>query len=258
MVLVVSFIFVGCPSHDKKVKLADSNFNLVDSWNPFIGKWESNIPSMNSAKMVSEFGTDGTYTCTFPDLSSDIYKGGYLVEGNIMVTFLSVDGGIGGYTFEVVDNGAIKVTEIVDVNEDGSIETGNTVPFTRFPNSPVNSERKSLALNTTLIGGTWHETSTPQQTTYQFKIDGKGIMKYNADGQQLSSEIAYSVVHDKGIDETVLILFVPETNKFTAYSFAIKENENTITVKEITEIKTDSQKYTAAYGIPVIFTRKLD
>jgi hypothetical protein len=151
---------------------------LTGLQNPFIGQWQSNIPSMGNAKAVFEFKTDGAFTCIFPDLPQEqgggvTYTGGYLVKGNVQVTFLSGDGGIGGYTFKVVDNDTINVTEIDEVNETaGEFTLGNTAPFTRVPGSPVNKDNKPFVLSNALIGGTWKETATPYHAEYSYKADG--------------------------------------------------------------------------------------
>jgi hypothetical protein len=255
LIFIVVILLVSSCSHNER-----DTVWLKDLQNPFIGKWQARIPSMNHAVMVSEYNTDGTFTCQFPDLPTEqgggkTYTGGYLVKDNVLITFLSGDGGIGGYTFKVVDNNTIDVTEIDKTKEDGSFESGNIVSFIRFSGSPVYKENKPLVLSNVLANGTWKETTTPRQMEYQFKTDGTGTIKYIADGQQLLSDIGYSTVHDAGINETVLILFVSKTNRFTVYSFAQSEdNHHHITLKEITAINRGEQGFTATYGNSVIFS----
>jgi hypothetical protein len=132
---------------------------------------------------------------------------------------------------------------------------GNTASFTRFSGSPVNKENKPFALTTMLTGGTWKETSTAYKAEYQFKTDGTGTMKYTAGGGQQTSAIAYSVVHDQGLDKDVLVIFVSGMNTFTAYSFTQSGNNNTITVTEIIEITMGQQGPAANYGSSVTFSR---
>jgi Zn/Cd-binding protein ZinT len=254
-------MFLACPATDDEGDKDD--IWLAELSNPFLGKWQANIPSMGNAKAVFEFKTDSTFTCEFPDLPQDkgggvIYTGGYLVKGNVQVTFLSGDGGIGGYTFEVVDNDTINVTEIDDVNEEtGAYTFGNTAPFTRVPNSAVNKENKPFALTNTLIHGTWKETTTPYKAEYTYKADGTGTMSYTVSGQLVPSGLAYSVFHDAGIDKDVLITFMTETKTFAAYAFEQTEESDAISVKEITEVTMGQQGPSATYGAAVRFTRTL-
>jgi hypothetical protein len=211
---------------------------LDDLDNPFIGKWQSQIPSMGNATMISEYQTDGTFTSEFPAFPEyGTMAGGYLIKGNVLVTFLSSDGGIGGYTFKVLNNDTINVTEIDKVNGDGSFESGNTAAFTRFPGSAVNKENTPFALTNMLTGGTgkWKETTTPYEAEYYFKTDAAGTVTYTIEGQPTPFDIAYSVFDDVGVDYgKVLITFMSGTNTFNAYSFATAGDD--IAVKEITGV----------------------
>ena len=144
-VMVVSFVFLSCLTNDSK-----KDIWLAELSNPFLGKWESRIPSMNNAKMVSEFKTDGTFICGFPEVSGydGPFNGGYVVTGDIMVSWLDFEGAA-AYKFQVVDNNTINVTEFDDLVE------GNTSTFTRFAGSTVNKENKPLSLNNMFVGGKW-------------------------------------------------------------------------------------------------------
>jgi hypothetical protein len=250
---VVSFVFIGCP--------ADGNGEtvwLADLSNPFLGKWQSEIPSTDYAVVKFDFKQDGTFTCEFPAGPDNTMTatGGYLVNGNVQVSFMSFDDGIGGYTFTVVDNDTIAVTEIEEVKEDGAIVPGNTAHFTRVPDSAVNKENKPFALSNILIGGTWKETATTQKVEYQFRADGTGTMKYQAGEQTVSPEIVYFTFHDQGIQKDVLVTFIPGMNAFTPYSFATENNnQNTITVSEITGVTMGEQGPSATYGEALTFTR---
>jgi hypothetical protein len=231
---------------------------LDDLSNPFIGKWESKIPSMGNAVMISEYSTDGTFTALFPDYPEyGTMAGGYLVKGNVLVTFLSSDGGIGGYTFKVADNDTINVTEIDEVNDNGTFVSGNTAAFARFPGSIVNKENKPFALTNILTGGTgkWKETATPYEAEYLFKVNATGTVTYTEGGQQMPFDIVYSAFTDVGVEGTTLIIFMSGPNTFTAYSFATAGNDNTITVKEITDVSMGAQGPSVTYGTAVPFSR---
>ncbi|MDR0550399.1 MAG: hypothetical protein LBG72_00100, partial [Spirochaetaceae bacterium] len=178
---------------------------LADLRNPFLGQWESNIPSMNNAKMVSDFKTDGTFTCGFPDVAGyeGPFDGGYLVSGNVMVSYLTFEG-VAGYTFKVVDNDTIDVTEIEEVKADGTFELGNTSSFTRVAGSPVNKENKPFVLNHPFLGK-WHffmqnmpvpeygEGTFDIVTDYDVKADGTLAYDFtvsHSGGAVLASEAA--------------------------------------------------------------------
>ncbi|MDR2803673.1 MAG: hypothetical protein LBB22_05225 [Treponema sp.] len=229
------------------------------SKNPFLGKWESKIPSMDNAVMVSEYKTDGTFTASFPDLPKEYgggaaYTGAYLISGNILVTFLSTDGGISGYSFETSGKNTINVTEIDGYKNDGSFIYGNTAPFTRYTGSTSGNGDRDFTLTSILAGGTWKETMTPYLAEYQFNSDGTGILKY-AGEQAAQFKIAYSTVYDSFLKTDILIVFMTGTNTFTAYSFDTT-GKNTITAAEIETISMGAGgQPQASYGYKVTFTR---
>jgi hypothetical protein len=239
-IVLVSMVFLGCPTDDN-----GKDIWLKDLSNPFLGKWQSDIPSAG-AVVKFEYKTDGTFLCEFPagPDTTMTATGGYLVKDTIQVTFLSFDDGMGGYTFAVADNDTIKVTEIEAVNN-GAVVPGNTASFVRVPGSAVNQENKPFALRNALIGGKW----TSSQTEYQFRNDGTATMKVNS----RSSEIAYFAFFDVGIQTDVLVTFVPATKVFTAYAFTVPAG--TTTMKEITEVTMGQQGPSATYGVEATFTR---
>jgi hypothetical protein len=93
------------------------------------GKWKSQIPSMNNAEMVSEYKTDGTFTCGFPNIPGyeGPFNGAYLVFEDKMASWLDFEG-VATYKFVVNANNTIKVTEF------DNMEEGNTSVFTRIQN----------------------------------------------------------------------------------------------------------------------------
>ena len=226
---------------------------LKDLANPFIGEWQSEIPSTGNQTVKFNFKQDGTFECTFPAGPNTMTAtGGYLVKGNVQVTFLSYDDGVGGYTFEVVDNNTIKVTEIASVNEaTGAITPGNTAAFTRVPGSAVNKENKPFTVNHALINKTWKEIATPYQAEYAYNPDGTGTMQFTQGEQRRSFDIAYFAFHDQGLNKDVLVTFIPPMNAFTPYSYTL--NGNTITVQEITEVSMGAQGPSAGYGEAITF-----
>jgi hypothetical protein len=78
-------------------------------------------------------------------------------------------------------------------------------------------------------------------------------MSYTGGG---TSEIAYSVFHDAGIDKDVLITFMTATKTFAAYGFEqTGAGSNAISVKEITGITMGQQGPAASYGGSITFTK---
>ncbi|GBU23355.1 hypothetical protein R80B4_03272 [Fibrobacteres bacterium R8-0-B4] len=252
--LVAALTVIGCGGDDGNDGGNDEGIWLAGLSNPFLGRWEFRPISAGGTLVQFNFKTDGTYECEMPEMMPGfIMIGGYLVNGNKQVSFLSYDEGIGGYEFTVNDNNTIMVTEIDAVDDDGRITYGNTLPFTRIEGSPVNKENKPFALSNLLIGGTWKETVTPYQAEYTYKADGTGTMSYTGGG---TSAIAYSAFHDEGIDKDVLIVYMTATKTFASYAFdRIEGAEEAISVQEITEVTMGAEGLSVDYGPAVTFTR---
>jgi Zn/Cd-binding protein ZinT len=172
--LVFSFVLAGC---DKSGGDSEPEpIWLADLQNPFVGHWESEIPSMNNAKLVSEYKNDGTFTCDFPENPEfgGPFEGGYSVTGDILIGWLDFEGA-SAYKFKVVDNDTIDVTEINEVKEGGELTLGNTAPFVRVAGSVVNRENKPLSLANVFIGGKW-KSQIPSmgnaEMVSEYKTDG--------------------------------------------------------------------------------------
>jgi hypothetical protein len=192
----------------------DDDIWLKDLSNPFIGKWESHIPSMDNARMISEYKTDGTFTCGFPEVEGyeGPFNGGYLVAGNVMVSYLDFDG-VAGYTFKVVDNDTIDVTEF-EVKEDGSFESGNTAPFTRVAGSPVNKANQPFVLNHPYIGK-WNFTGEGMEIPEYNAIFGEGkfdiVTNYEA---KANGMLAFYFTVSNASTKTVLVSDTDESPYF--------------------------------------------
>jgi hypothetical protein len=99
--------------------------------NPFIGKWQSDIPSAGMT-LIFDYKTDGTFDYEMQGVPAD--RGGkgtgcYIVYGSHMVSYLDFEG-VAAYSFEVVDEDTIDVTEL-EPDDEGNLVPGNTAPFTR-------------------------------------------------------------------------------------------------------------------------------
>jgi hypothetical protein len=211
LIVFVSFL-AGCsPDGDDNEAIW-----LKDLKNPFIGTWESRIPSMNDAKMVSEFETDGTFTCGFPGVPGyeGPFNGGYIVTGDIMVTYLDFEG-VAGYTFKAVDNNTINVTEIDEVKDGGELVQGNTSPFIRVAGSSVNKEDKPIVLSHPYLGKWKFDSDVPippdntlvhYLVVFEMRIDGIMNVDYEVTGGPKGKETEAYFIYNDGTND-LLVLF---------------------------------------------------
>jgi hypothetical protein len=145
--------------------------------NPFLGKWQSYIPSANTT-LTFDYKTDGTFDYEMagvPAAQGGKGTGGYVVYGNLMTTYLDFEGAA-VYRFKVVDNDTIDVTEL---EADGT--AGNTAPFTRVQGSAVNKENKPLELNNVFLGK-WKSDIPSANTTLTFDYKTDGTFDYEMAG----------------------------------------------------------------------------
>jgi hypothetical protein len=213
---------------------------LADLSNPFIGKWQSEIPGANTT-LIFDYKTDGTFGYEMfgvPAEQGGKGSGGYLVTGNIMVTFLSFEG-MAGYTFKVVDNNTINVTEIAEVKEDGELVLGNTAPFTRVADSSINKENKPFVLSNRLIGK-WSasipnpdDPSHPYETLQEYKRDGTAQFTLLPD--YVFPVSYYFVIGD------VFVTFDPSDNEMESFVFTFDVNEK-LTAQELLGINSDGSR----------------
>jgi hypothetical protein len=242
--LILCFTFTGCITVSD-----DDDIWLADLSNPFLGKWEFRPISADGTLVQFDFKTDGTYDCEMPEaMPGFIMHGGYLVSGNKQVSFLSYDDGIGGYEFKVKDNNTIIVTEIDDIDEEGNIVYGNSLPFTRIAGSPVNKENKPFALSNELIGGTWTGLSG---ATFKFNADGTGVYHAEAFGDV---PYVYTAFYDEGLQRNVIVDFTPMMNKFEAMSFT-RTDDTHVTFNEIESVSMGAEGLVAEYGEDEPITR---
>jgi hypothetical protein len=195
---------------------------LADLHNPFVGHWESEIPSMDYARLVSEYKSDGTFTCDFPDHPEfgGPFAGGYSVTGDILIGWLDFEGA-SAYKFKAVDNDTIDVTEINGVTEGGELELGNTAPFVRVAGSAVNKENKPLSINNVFIGGKWKSqipSMNNAEMVSEYKADGTFTCGFpDIPGYEGPFNGAYLVFEDKmaswlGFEGVATYKFVVNTN----------------------------------------------
>jgi Zn/Cd-binding protein ZinT len=144
---------------------------LADLSNPFLGKWETYLPEAQMS-LVFDYKTDGTFDYEIKEFEMS-GTGGYVVQENMMVTWLDIEGAT-AYTFNVVDNDTIDVTEL-ELNDDSELVPGDTAPFKRVAGSPVNKENKPFVLTNDFIGGKW-SSSIPSMDNATM------VSEYKADG----------------------------------------------------------------------------
>jgi hypothetical protein len=207
---VLVLLTAGCDNN------GGGEWRLADMKNPFIGKWESEIPSMNNARMISEFKEDGTFTCGFPTVSGyeGPFNGGYVLTGDIMFTYLDFEG-VAGYTFKVVDDNTINVTEIDEVKEGGELVRGNTSPFTRVAGSPVNKEDTPIVLSHRYLGKWKFDSDVPippnntlihYLVVFEMRTDGIMTVDYDVTGGPNGTETEGYFIYNNGTND-LLVLF---------------------------------------------------
>jgi hypothetical protein len=121
----------GCGSSSGESDSDSDTFRLADLSNPFIGKWQSYIPSAGLT-LIFDYKTDGTFDYEMVGVPAD--EGGkgtgcYIIYGDNQVSHLDFEG-VATYKFVVVDDDTISVTEL-EPDENGELVPGNTTPFTR-------------------------------------------------------------------------------------------------------------------------------
>jgi hypothetical protein len=193
--------------------------------------------------LIFDYKTDGTFDYEIPGLPADqggAGSGGYLVNGNVMVTYLESEGAA-GYIFKVVNNDTIDVTEIDEVKEDGEWVLGNTAPFTRVVGSPVNKENKPVVLNNPFIGK-WTADIPDEEaeggayhTTQEYRTDGIAIFSMDPPVYEFPPYY-YFVTGD------VMVTFEPSVYKsYEGYTF-VQESNGTLSVTELLEVQADGTR----------------
>jgi hypothetical protein len=236
-VFLLSFMFLACPSTNDDSD--DDEIWLAELSNPFLGKWESDIPSA-SMHLIFDYKTDGTFDYEIPGLSADQGgkgKGGYLVKDNVMVSYLSFEG-VAGYTFKVIDNDTIDVTEIEEINENGSFKLGNTAPFTRVAGSEVNKENKPFVLTHPYLGKWQFKAENMEipefgagkhniETNYEARAGGILAYEFKLDNNPPMSELVSYFIFDN-----VLVVYDVAEGFEIATITAADNNQNTIYLAE--------------------------
>jgi len=148
-VLLIAAIFTlaGCDT-EEAIWLADLN-------NPFFGSWKS-APDDIGSTLAIVCKADGTFDYVMDNLPPEYAAygtgtGGYLIKDNVMISYFPTMDMLKSNTFEVINNDAIKVTE-VEIEAGGVTVPGETSIFTRVPGTPVNKENNPFVLNHPYLG----------------------------------------------------------------------------------------------------------
>ena len=207
----------------------ETAFDLAALSNPFLGEWQSDIPSAN-ATLTFDYKADGTFDYEMSGVPADqggVGTGGYVVYGDMMMTWLDFEGA-SAYTYKVVDNDTIDVTELT-FGENGEKVPGTTAPFTRVTDSAVNTEDVPFTLSNDFLGK-WQSDIPSANTTLTFDYKTDGTFDYVMEGvpaeQGGEGTGCYIIYGDKQV--TYL-----DFEGVASYSFE-KADENTINVTELT------------------------
>jgi hypothetical protein len=152
--------------------------------------------------------------------------GGYVVYNDLMVSYLDFEGAA-VYTFKVVDNDTIAVTEL-EVDGSGKLVPGNTAPFTRVQGSDVNRENKPLKLDNVFLGK-WRSYIPSAETTLTFDYKSDGTFDYEMAGVPGGKGTGCYIVYG---DKQVSYL---DFEGVAAYTF-VKAGNDTINVTELEQI----------------------
>ena len=151
---------------------SETDFDLAALSNPFIGEWQSEIPSANTT-LTFNYMDDGTFDYEMAGIPAEQGgkgSGGYVARSGVMVTWLDFEGAA-AYAYEVKDNDTINVTEL-EPNETGALVPGDTAPFTRVEGSAVNKKDAPFKLDNPLIGKFGAVIPGEGAWTFEFKADG--------------------------------------------------------------------------------------
>ena len=226
MTLLICIVaFSACGSNNKT---DEETFNLADFSNPFIGQWQSEIPSANTL-LKFDYKADGTFDYEMEGVPADQGgkgTGGYVVFDNIQLSWLDFEGAA-AYTFEVVDNNTINVTEL-EFDENGEQISGNTSPFTRIEGSPVNTEDIPFSLSNDFIGK-WQSDIPSANATLIFDYKSDGTFDFEMPGvpedQGGKGTGCYIVYGDKQVSYL-------DFDGLASYSFEVVDTD-TINVTEL-------------------------
>jgi hypothetical protein len=222
-VILVSLVFFGCLT-----STAGNDPWLAGLANPFLGKWQSDIPSAGTT-LTFDYKADGTFDYEMAGVPAEQGgkgSGGYVVYGNIQISYLDFEGAA-LYTFEVVNNNTITVTEL-EPDGSGGFTPGNTAPFTRVPGSPVNRGNRPLTLSNPFLGK-WRSDIPSAGTTLTFDYKTDGTFDYEMAGvpaeQGGRGRGCYIVYGDKQVSYL-------DFEGTALYTFEVVDN-NTINVTEL-------------------------
>jgi len=215
------------------------DFDLATFANPFIGTWESEIPSAGT-KLTFTYKPDGTFDYVMEGVPAEQGgegSGGYLVSGDTQISYLDFEGAA-AYIFKVVDNDTIDVTEITEVGADGTPVLGNTAPFVRAAGSSVTTVDTPFVLDNPFIG-TWsaqipddEDAAKILDVTMEYRTDGTAL--FSADGQDFPQS-SYTVYND------VLVTFDPSSNAWEMFQFRVVDDD-TLEVSELLAVNADGSR----------------
>jgi hypothetical protein len=195
--------------------------------NPFLGQWRlDNI--YEEAVITFNFKSDGTVDYVVDGVPADqggTGTTGYTVFGNMMI-FNSEDPE--GFTFVVRDNNTIDVTEL-EVNGNGQLVPGNTLPFTRVPESAVSADA-AFALSGPYLG-TWKFDGTEDGAHYllYYDIKADGTFSVDMTVDQVPYGVAYTGYYFVYGNRIVMYMNGEEVFEGALINYV---DDNTISVQE--------------------------
>ena len=155
-----------------------------------------------------------------------------------MFTYLDFEG-VAGYTFKVVNNNAINVTEIDEVQEGGALVLGNTSPFRRAAGSSVNKENMPIVLSHQYLGKWKFDSDVPippentlvhYLVVFEMRTDGIMTVDYEVTGGPQGRETEGYFIFNDGTDD-LLVLFEEDAG-FSPEPFSFASSDTIIVTYE--------------------------
>jgi hypothetical protein len=229
--------------------------------NPFLGKWDFAAPEDEGGVTFEfDFKTDGTFDWRAPE-NPEYGTGtaGYIVFGNYMIIYMESEDEAGGeaYSFRVVDNNTISVTEgYFDAANGGRFVGVETLPFVRTAGSEVNRENKAFALDNPYLG-IWRfegDAVGPDGkehhylVEYKMNADGTYDVTQGEDGVNTTYRAYYFVYGD------TLVVYVEGEGVSLATITAIDDNRIIVSDGEetgyLTRVETENRAAVYAVDVP--------
>ncbi|MDR2638896.1 MAG: hypothetical protein LBC09_03545 [Helicobacteraceae bacterium] len=219
---------------------------LTEEANPFLGEWSSAIPSMGGAILDFKYERNGTVEISY---QGQISTNAYIVANGYMVTYLDIEG-VGAYTYKVIDNNTIIVTEGEFDEASGAFTPEKTTQLNRKPNT----DNFKDADRTTQLSKPFNADNNLTGSWKALLPDGKTVQTYDPFGKlnyfvpyfDVGGGVIYSVnapCYYSAVGN-VFITFMPfgEGGGAEAYEYKKSASDDSLIVTQILGINDDGSR----------------